>query len=198
MIGKATLMLAGAIVACASASAAQFVPRDPLVTEFGACAARQLPSQARALMLTPVDSRAERQAARRLATSRSACVDRRLRSLTMHTGELRGAVAEALLEQDANAMARLAAMPPSAPVRAPAADGRAFVMSYARCIADAEPARAARLLEVAPATAEHRAAFLAFGQVLSDCMPHGLRYTIDQFDVRNHIAVRLYDMAFPR
>ena len=183
--------------AATGAAAQTLVPHAPLVTQFGACAARQLPERARALMATPVDSRAERRAARRLAESRSACVNVRMQSLTMHTGEFRGAVAQALLERDPAAMARLRAMPPSAAVRAQAADGRAFVAAYARCLADADPPRAAALLSIAPQTPEHRDAFLAFGQTLSDCMPHGLRYRINQFDVRNHIAVRLYEVAYP-
>lgn len=193
------LAIAAALAAAASppAQQARLVPRSPLVVEFGACAARQLPDQARALMATRMDSAEERRRARRMAQSRSQCVHRRLRTISLHTGEFRGAVAEGLLENDPDALSRLRAMPQRPPVRPQAADGRAFVAAYARCIADADPARAARLLDISPAAPEHRTAFLEFGQLLSDCMPYGLQYRIDQFDVRNHIASRLYELAFP-
>ncbi len=201
MIRLVLLVSAATAVAAPQAVAqniqrAQLVPHAPLVAEFGACAARQLPGQARALMATGIDSPQERRIARAMATSRRGCVDRRLNTLSMRVGEFRGGVAEALLEQDPNAMSRLRAMPAAAPVRPQVADGRAFVAAYARCIADAQPARAAALLEVDRVGPAHRDAFLGFGDTLSGCMPVGLRYTIDQVDVRNHIAVRLYELAY--
>ncbi len=196
-MNRILIFLAAAAASSSSVAGAQTVARDPLVERFGACAARQLEGHARALMATPIDSPAEQRAARRLAESRSGCVDRRLATLTMLTGEFRGAVAEGLIERDPEAVVRLKAMPPRPAVRPAPADGRAFVVAYARCIADANPARAAGLFDVSPASPEHRAAFLAFGEVLSDCMPLGQRYRLDTFDVRNHIAMRLYDLAYP-
>jgi hypothetical protein len=194
----AAAVVAAAVVAQpAAAQRPQIVPRAPLLTAFGACAAAQLPGQARELMATPIGSRAERRAARRMAESRSACVDRRMRGISMQTGEFRGAVAEALLERDPQAMDRLRAMPTSAPVRPATVDGRAFVAAYAACLADADPARAAALLDLEPLGPELRPAYLRFGQLLSDCMPFGLRYTIDPVDVRNHMAMRLYHKAYP-
>lgn len=174
---------------------ARLVPRAPLVADFGACAARQLPEQARALMATAIDSPEERRAARRMAESRAGCVDRRMLSLSMRVGEFRGGVAEALIESDPGALQRLRAVPAAVPVRQEARSGRAFVAAYARCLADSDPARAATLLEVERATPAHRQAFLGFGDLLTDCMPLGLRYTIDTDDVRNHIAIRLYELA---
>ena len=201
MIRPVLLAAAAAAIAVPQARAqnvqrAQLVPHAPLVADFGACAARQLPGQARALMATPIDSPQERRIAGAMARSRGGCVDRRMHTLSMRVGEFRGGVAEALLEQDPEAMARLRAMPATAPVRPEAADGRAFVAAYARCLADAEPARAAALLQVDRVGPAHREAFLGFGDTLTGCMPIGLRYTIDQVDVRNHIAVRLYELAY--
>lgn len=177
---------------------ARIVPAAPFISEFGACAARRQPDLARALMATPVGSREEHRAARRLAAGRSGCVRGRMRWLTMRAGSLRGAVAEALIENDPEAMARLRALPSQPPVRAAEADGRAFVTAYARCIADAEPARSARLLDLSPdaPAAEHRAAFVAFGSVLDDCMPIGLSYRLNPADMRDHIAMRLYEIAY--
>jgi hypothetical protein len=199
MIGKAVLVAAALAAACSGAAAqrSRSVPAAPVVSDFGACAARRMPDQGRALLATPLDSRAERRAARRMAESRSACVSARFNSISMRTGEFRGGVAEGLIEADPTALARLRAMPPRPPVRGEARQGRAFVAAYARCLADADPARAAGLLELVPSGAEERAAFLGFGSLLEECMPIGLTYAIDTFDVRNHLALRLYELAFP-
>jgi hypothetical protein len=199
MIGKAVLGVAALVGACCAADAqrSRSVPAAPVVSDFGACAARRLPDQGRALLATPLDSRAEQRAARRMAESRSACVAARFNSISMRTGEFRGGVAEGLIEADPTAMARLRALPQQPPVRAEARQGRAFVAAYARCLADADPARAAGLLELVAASREERAAFLGFGALLEECMPIGLTYAVDTFDVRNHIALRLYELAFP-
>ena len=37
---------------------------------------------------------------------------------------------------------------------------------------------------------------MAFGDTLNDCMPMQAQYRIDRFDVRNHIAARLYQIAY--
>jgi hypothetical protein len=151
-------------------------------------------------MATANDIRVERDTARRMAESRSGCVRRHFAYIPMMTGQFRGTVAEALIEGDAAALARLRALPSRPPVRAEAARGRAFVAAYARCIADADPARAVHLLELphdAPAAAQ-RDRFLEYGDLLNDCMPMGFAFTIEPFDVRNHIAARLYDLAFPQ
>jgi hypothetical protein len=177
----------------------RIVPNAPLVSEFAACAARRWPDQARALMGTPIGSRQEYRIARRLAESRSDCVRRHINAMQMRAGALRGAVAEALLEGDPGAMARLRALPSTPPVRPPDAQGRAFVTAFARCIADAEPVRAVQMLELgmeAPPP-EHQAAFRALGGLLDDCTPLGVTAALDPRDVRNHIAMRLYEIAFP-
>jgi hypothetical protein len=198
MIAKAVLVAAALAAACSAAATqrSRSVPAAPVVSDFGACAARRMPDQGRALLATPLDSRAEQRAARRMAESRSACVAARFNSISMRTGEFRGGVAEGLIEADPAALARLRARPQSPPVRAEARQGRAFVAAYARCLADADSARAAGLLELVPGSPEERAAFLGFGALLEECMPIGLTYAIDTFDVRNHIALRLYELAF--
>ena len=198
MIRKLFLAALAAATCAPAQGQGRLVPNTPLVSQFAACAARRWPQQARALMAAPIGSRQERRMARRLAEGRSECVQRRLNYLLMDTGAFRGAVAEALLESDAEAMERLRALPSRPPVRAPEADGRAFVAAYARCIADSEPARAAGLLALAddaPAEAQS-AAMLELGDLLNDCAPLGPAYRLNPRDVRSHIAVRLYELAF--
>lgn len=190
----------GAFAAAPAFGQARTVPIATVIGDFGACTARQLPDRSRALMVTPLGSSSERAAASRMAMSRDGCVPRHFDFIPMMTGQFRGAVAEALIENDAGAVARLRAMPPRPAVRAEAAQGRAFVAAYARCIADADPPRAVRLLETPPgaSASEQRDQFLAYGDLLNDCMPMGAVYAIDTYDVRNHMAVRLYDLAFPQ
>lgn len=187
------------VAASASASAAAFaqatVPRAPVIANYSACVARQSPGVARALMATPLESREERRLARQLYGGNSAgCMDGRA-VLSSNIGEIRGTVAEALLEREAEALARLGQAPAQPAVRAVVAEGRLFVANYARCIADADPAKSVRMLAAEPRSPEERDVLLSFGDTLNDCMPMGVAYRIDRFDVRNHIAVRLYEVA---
>ncbi len=173
------------------------VPRAPVLSDFGACAARQSPGLARALLATEMGSREERQRAHQLFRANNACMNGRA-VLSSRVGEVRGTVAEALLERGPDPLARLSRKSPRPAARAEAAEGRRFVANYARCLADAEPAKAARMLATVHHSAEERDAMLAFGDTLNDCMPMGVAYRIDRFDVRNHIAAHLYEIAFLR
>ena len=74
--------------------------------------------------------------------------------------------------------------------------GRAFVASYAACLADADPAKSVALLSTERQSRAEFDAVMAFGDTLNDCMPMEARYSIDRFDVRNHIAARLYQIAY--
>ena len=177
-----------------SMSAAQ-VPRAPVVSAFAACAARQSPGLARSLMAAEIDSREERERARQLFRANRGCLNGRM-VLSSRTGEVRGAVAEALLERDPNAAARLSAMRARPAERAAQAEGRRFIANYARCLADAEPVKAVRWLSTEPQSPAEGEALADFGDSLNDCMPMGFAYRIDRFDVRNHLAMRLYEIAF--
>ncbi len=187
-------MFTFAVLLSASAAPAQVVPRGPVLADFGACAARQSPQLARALMATAMDSREERTAARQLFEGNQSCMNGRA-VLSARTGEVRGTVAEALLESDAALVARLGASPARPAERAAFAQGRAMVASYARCLADAEPAKSVALLATERQSPAELDAMTAYGDTLNDCMPMGAAYRIDRSDVRNHIAARLYVAA---
>jgi hypothetical protein len=183
-----------AFLALAAPASAQ-VPRAPVLADFGQCIARQAGGVARALLETEMGSQEEIQRARQIFNANPACIHDR-RGLSARVGEVRGIVAEAMLEADAAAVARLSASPPGAVARASGQlDGRAFVAAYAACLADAEPRQSIALLATAHHSPEEVTAFLAYGEALSDCMPEGATYRIDRFDVRNHIAARLYRTA---
>jgi hypothetical protein len=191
----AAILVAAAAAGSASAAHGQHVvPRAPVIAEFGACVVRQSADLARELMATEIGSRRESDLAHQLVHGRRSCLDGRA-VLTFHTGEVRGTVAEALLERDPEAISHLRGLPARTATRAVAAEGRAFVAGLATCLADADPARSAQLLATEPHSAEERGAFLSFGTTLNDCMPLGFSYRMDRFDVRNHIAARLYQIA---
>ena len=102
-----------------------------------------------------------------------------------------------MLEREPEVLTRLSGLPARPATRAAAAEGRRFVANYAQCLADAEPGKAVVLLATGHRTPEERNAMLAFGDTLNDCMPMGIAYAIDHFDVRNHLAARLYEVAVP-
>lgn len=184
------------LAAAASSASAQPVPRAPAMAEFAACAARQAPGLARALMATEMGTREEERAGRQLFLGNDGCLRGRI-VLSSRVGEVRGMVAEVLLESDPAATARLSARAPRLAARASVAEGRAFVDNYARCLADADPAKSVALLATEHQSRAEYDAMLAFGDTLNDCMPMTSTYRIDRSDVRNHIAARLYLSAGP-
>ena len=171
------------------------VPRAPVLAGFGACVARQSPGVARALLATEPDSRDERRFAEQLFNGQAGCFRDR-DSLSARVGEVRGIVAEALLETDHGALARVAARRAVPATRVnPQARGRGFVAAYSACLADADPAKALALLAADHHSQAEFDAFMAFGDTLNDCAPMTFAYRINRFDVRNHVAAHLYRVA---
>ena len=187
------LLLAGMAIEAAQPNAP--VPRWPVIAAYGECLVRQAPAGARRLLSTRIDSRDEREAAGSLAQGNYPCLSGRY-VLSMRTGEIRGTIAEAFLDRDPDARARAAALAPRPPVPAGASGGRAFVNEYARCIADAEPEKAVRLLATPHQSNEEGQAFSAFGAVLSTCKGAQSLQLTDIFDIRNHFAARLYERVY--
>ncbi len=177
----------------ARAQTANMTLRDPVIANFGWCVSRLWPGRALDLLGTRVGSEQEVRAALRLVRPWP-CLQGR-RGLTMRTGEVRGTVAEAMLERNHGWVARLRSREARPAIAAPVAEGRLFVAGYAQCLAEADPANGIRLLETPHQSPEESAAIRGFGETLSACMPEGYRYTVDPFDVRNHVAARLYDMG---
>ncbi len=189
------LFLALVTIAIAPAAAQRSVPRAPVIGSFGECAVRQSPGVARSLMQTELGSREEYDRARQLFMANEACIRGRA-VLSSQVGEIRGTAAEALLRRDQAALARLASMPSRPATRAPMAEGRAFVAAYGACLADADPGRSVALLATERQSRAEFDAVMAFGDTLNHCMPMEAQYRIDRFDVRNHIAARLYQIAY--
>lgn len=178
-------------VAAYAASAQQPVPRAPVIAEFGACVARQAPDRARELLRTGISTAEERKRAGGLAQSNYPCIRSRP-GLSMRVGEIRGTVAEALLQADAAALERLRQMPAGASPRPAAARGRAFIHAFGTCVAQADPARAASIILTDVGSDAEVEAFRALGPVLDQCVPEGAPEQVGQFDLRNHIAAALY------
>lgn len=167
-------------------------PQQEVINAFAACLWRQEPSRARAALSTPIGTPEERQALG-LAASYAACSDRPF--ISGRSGEFRGALAETGIHADAGRKARIEGLTPVAPARVPVARGRAFVASYAGCIAAADPVRSLALLGTPLSSPEEGAALRTMASAMTGCMPEGAQYRVDVRDVRNHIADALYRMS---
>lgn len=177
----------------ASAETAKLVPQAQALSEFGKCILAQAPEKSKALMATALDTPQEYKLARQLVMANNGCV-KKYASLSMQTGQIRGAIAEAILVSDLGRMKQFASAPLAAAVRPEFAEGRAFVYSYAKCLAAADMQKSAVLIQTAHGSPEERQAFVAYGETVSSCMPLSARYRVNIPDVRNHIAVALYEL----
>lgn len=185
-----------AIIAASAASAqtAKLIPQAQALSEFGRCILGQAPEKSKALMATSLNTPQEYKLARQLVLANNGCIQK-YASLSMQTGQIRGAIAETILVSDLGRMKQFASAPLTAAVRPDFAEGRAFVYSYAKCLAAADMPKSAALIQTAHGTPEERQSFVAYGETVSSCMPLKARYTVNIPDVRNHIAVALYELS---
>jgi hypothetical protein len=178
----------------ASAETAKLIPQAQALSEFGKCILGQAPEKSKALMATSLNTPQEYKLARQLVLANNGCV-KKYASLSMQTGQIRGAIAETILVSDAGRMKQFASAPLAAAVRPEFAEGRAFVYSYAKCLAAADMPKSAALIQTLHGSPAEREAFVAYGETVSSCMPLSARYRVNVQDVRNHIAVALYAMT---
>ena len=188
------LSIAAVLTGNAFAETAKMVPQAQALSEFGTCILSQAPDRSKALMATQVGTLQETKLARQLVQANNACV-KKYASLSMQTGQIRGAIAEAILVSDAGRMKQFASAPLAAAVRPDFAEGRAFVYSYAKCLAAADMPKSAALIQTPHGSPAERQSFVAYGETVSNCMPLKARYRVNIPDVRNHIAVALYELA---
>ena len=172
-------------------SAQSLVPKQVVLQEYGACMVRQAPGRSKALLATELGTKDEAELGRQVAMAVAPCLKGRW-GLSMQTGAIRGAAAEAMFARDPQLLDRLAALPPAPAQRPAVADGRAFVIAYSSCLEQASPSATATLLRTAITSEQERAAFLGYGDVLKDCMPVGQRYSVNITDIRNHVAAIAY------
>jgi hypothetical protein len=189
-----TLFVATIAASAASAETAKLVPQAQALSEFGKCILGQAPEKSKALMATGLDTPQEYKLARQLVLANNGCV-KKYASLSMQTGQIRGAIAETILVSDVGRMKQFASAPLAAAVRPEFAEGRAFVYSYAKCLAAADTPKSAALIQTPHGSPAERQAFVAYGETVSSCMPLSARYKVNIPDVRNHIAVVLYAMT---
>jgi hypothetical protein len=188
------LLIATITVSAASAETAKLIPQAQALSEFGKCILGQAPEKSKALMATSLNTPQEYKLARQLALANNGCV-KKYASLSMQTGQIRGAIAETILVSDTGRMKQFASAPLSAAVRPDFAEGRVFVYSYAKCLAAADIPKSAALIQTPHGSPAERQAFVAYGETVSSCMPLKARYRVNIPDVRNHIAVALYAMT---
>lgn len=178
----------------ASAQTAKLIPQAQALSEFGKCILGQAPEKSKALMATGLNTPQEYKLARQLVLANNGCIQK-YASLSMQTGQIRGAIAETILVSDLGRMKQFASAPLAAAIRPDFAEGRAFVYSYAKCLAAADMPKSIALLQTPHGSPEERQLFVAYGETVSSCMPLSARYRVNIPDVRNHIAVALYAIA---
>ncbi len=177
----------------ASAQTAKLIPQAQALSEFGKCILGQAPEKPKALMATGLNTPQEYKLARQLVLANNGCIQK-YASLSMQTGQIRGAIAETILVSDAGRMKQFASAPLAAAIRPDFAEGRAFVYSYAKCLAAADMPKSVALLQTPHGSPEERQSFVVYGETVSSCMPLKARYRVNIQDVRNHIAVALYEL----
>ncbi|OYY90016.1 MAG: hypothetical protein B7Y45_09885 [Sphingomonas sp. 28-66-16] len=133
-------------------------------------------------------------AAGRIDAPLTACLDPDMRSLLIRINDLRGVFAETLLkEADGGALARARALPVIPPRRIEL--GKSQVANDAalfRCVAGADPQRAASLVEAAPGSVEEASAFRGLSPALQSCVPANAAMQLKAFQVRLLVAASLY------
>lgn len=189
-----TLLIATCTASAASAETAKLIPQAQALSEFGKCILAQAPEKSKALMATGLNTPQEYKLARQLVLANNGCIQK-YASLSMQTGQIRGAIAETILVSDAGRMKQFASAPLAVAIRPDFAEGRAFVYSYAKCLAAADMPKSIALLQTPHGSPEERQSFVAYGETVSNCMPLGARYKVNIPDVRNHIADALYAMT---
>ncbi len=189
-----TLLILALSTGVATAQTAKLIPQAQALSEFGKCILGQAPEKSKALMATVLNTPQEYKLARQLVLANNGCV-KKYASLSMQTGQIRGAIAETILVSDAGRMKQFASAPLAAAVRPDFAEGRAFVYSYAKCLAAADMPKSAALIQTPHGTPAERQAFVDYGETVISCMPLSARYRVNIPDVRNHIAVALYAMT---
>ena len=187
------LFIAIITASAASAQTAKLIPQAQALSEFGKCILGQAPEKSKALMATGLNTPQEYKLARQLVLANNGCIQK-YASLSMQTGQIRGAIAETILVSDAGRMKQFASAPLAAAIRPDFAEGRAFVYSYAKCLAAADMPKSVALLQTPHGSPEERQSFVVYGETVSSCMPLKARYRVNIQDVRNHIAVALYEL----
>jgi hypothetical protein len=188
------LALAAMSSGSAFAETVKLVPKTQALSEFGSCIVRQAPDRSSALLATPLNTKQEYKLARQLAQANSACVDK-YGSLSMDVSQTRGAIAEYMLVSDLDLMKQFTSATLAEAVRPDFAEGRVFVYLYAKCLAAADTPKSAAFIKTTHGSAEERQSFLDYGETASACMPLKSRYSVNVSDVRNHVAVALYEMS---
>ncbi|WP_315761056.1 hypothetical protein [Sphingomonas sp. Y38-1Y] len=192
------LLTATILLAAAGLPQGQLVPKQRVVADYAACLVRNSERSSLRLMETLPGSAEEARVARDVSVGGFPCLKGR-RGLSLQTGAVRGAIAEALFARDPAMLAVVRRVSAASPARPPMnIDGRAFVIAYADCLVASDPARSADLVSTEIGSATERSAFLGYGEALKRCMPERASYRANVTDIRNHVAAALYRVARSR
>jgi hypothetical protein len=175
------------------AGAQALVPVKVVTAEYVRCVAQRDLTAAHKVVVERADTPAWADAMNRLIDSRDSCV--RNPQLSFRREDARGAMGEYLLERDLRLVAYLAARPADKPAPAAAAEPATFGMLVAQCVAGAEPSRSLAVLQTDIATQPEREAMMALKPVINQCLPATGRQQLTISDLRNYLAVALYQIA---
>ena len=145
-----------------------------------------------ALVRSQIASSDQGRISQRLSSDHPACLQRHGWSLVNSDVE-RGMISEIYLHKEPSMLERASRMPDKPPIRpSDAVLGRAFLYAYATCLYRAAPARSVAVLGSEADSPEERAAVVAYGDLLKECMPNNMSYHLNFSDLRTRIATVVY------
>jgi hypothetical protein len=195
--GSAIMLLvitvASFIFATGSLSA-KSVSKQLVLDSVASCIVRMAPSKSAALMKLEANSEEETKFLQSLIDSQSSCF-LKFSGFGMRNLHIRGAIAQHLLLQDKTRVARVEAMLPAKVRRALTKEKQDFLPSFAACIVQSDPPKSLALLRTIGRTPNEGEALSALEQILVNCIPENVEYSLNLPDLRSHIAKATYDLS---
>lgn len=191
LLGVASLAAADAQVGT-FAQQGKIVSRTEISRAMGECVLKRDRRDAIATVENNTDSPAFKKAAHDVEPDMVACL-RGQRSATIGTLDFRGAVAEALLAENAETLLNRASGLATSPAqRVSGGEGMGAAYAMFDCAVAAAPSKAADLMRADAATPAEAAAFSDLGPVLQQCAPASGAVKVKTFQVRPLTAIALY------
>ena len=181
-----------AVTAPALAETSKMVSQRNQMIEAAGCFARTAPAMSANLLA--LDAEKDRwKKAKQLAQGRFSCFPDSKLAVAVRGDIFYGELAGAMLERTPARLDAIAARGTGAAQRPGTglSDGQ-FMIAYSQCLLAAEPGKTAAVLRAPPGTPAERAAVVAYGETLSDCMPTDISYSMNIPDLRAHLAFAAY------
>lgn len=180
------------ITAPARAEATKMVSQRDQMVDAASCFARTAPAMSANLLALNAEKDRWKKA-KQLAQGRFACFPDGKQAVAIRGDIFYGELAGSMLNRTPAQLDAIAARASSTAQRPGTglSDGQ-FMTAYSQCLLTAEPGKTAAILRAPRATPAERAAVVAYGQTLSDCMPTDISYSMNIPDLRAHLAFAAY------